>query len=301
VDDGHLLHSLASPARILRDPNVSSLPDTFQVVNMEGIVLHEMTDTSNRNTHCSGFHGSAFYENKFYLACDDVHGGIVVVDYDPSTETYTSQAVTYPASFEGFRVGSFAYHKKAPAVVGSFAAQGGTEFHLLGLSLGATSFEEKNILTLPGELRQCGYMYEVGSGEHLLVFMPDGVLHVFKVSNAGSFTTVMSKEIVPGLTACSEAAFVAGIGQAFVATPETKTLYAIDLTHVEDKEMDVYTTSLPFFPSGMTVSGFSVEAACELHSYGDEHGGSSPNGTSASFSVSTAVAVFASVLVAVAI
>lgn len=99
--------------------------------------------------------------------------------------------------------------------------------------------------------------------------MPDGVLHVFEVSDE-TFTAVKSQEIVPDMTACSEAAFVAGIGQAFVAVPETQTLYTIDLAHVEEGEMEIYTTYLPFFPTAMTVSGFGVDHACGPHDHDNE-------------------------------
>ena len=270
VDDGHLMHSVPLPDRVNRVPDTSSTPTTFLVVDYEGKVLHELSDETNLATHCSGFHGSAAIENQFALGCDDDHGAIVLVNYNPATETYTSSAVTYPddAKFENMRVGSFAYHYKQDHFVGSFGARGGTQYHLLAITPSSTAITDDNVLTLPGTLRQCAYEFEVGSGEHLLVFMPDGVLHVFKVEG-GKFQAIMNKEIVPGMSACSEAAFVAGIQQAFVATPETRTMYAIDLEHVDEGEMEVYTSTLPFFPTGMTVSGFSLEAACHEHEHAE--------------------------------
>jgi hypothetical protein len=246
------------------NPNVSSLPDTFQVIaTPDGSILHELTDTSDPNAHCAGFHGSASVGNTHYLACDADHGGIVVVEYDPATETYTSKAIMYPDEFDGYRIGSFAYHYTANAVVGSMTLDGGTDFYLVAVPNGATAIGEENILMLPGDLRECGYQFEVGSGHDLLVFMPNGFLHAFEVTPEGTFVEIMQKEIVPGMTACSEAAFVAGIGQAFIATPATQTLYAVDLTHMEEGEADIFTTDLPFFPSVMTVSGFELEYACE--------------------------------------
>eukprot|EP00977_Amphora_coffeiformis_P019392 scaffold7213_cov166-Amphora_coffeaeformis.AAC.8 len=269
VDDGHLLHSLALQDRIDRVPGTPSLPVTFQVVDYEGTVLHELSDVTDPDTHCSGFHGSATLDNTFLLACDDVHGGVVRVVYDAVNGGYTSRAIAYPPStkYESFRVGSFAYHKNSDQVVGSFTLSGGTEFHLVAISPDTTALEESNILTLPGNVRQCGYQFEVGMGEHLLVFMPNGVLHVFEVDN-GTFTAVAQKQIVPNMSACSQAAFVGGIGQAFVATPADNKMYAVDLSHVEHGEMDVYESTLPFTPSGMTVSGFSYDHACK---YDDEH------------------------------
>ncbi|CAJ1961789.1 unnamed protein product [Cylindrotheca closterium] len=276
VDDNHLLHSVALKDRVDRVPGTSSLPSTFQVVDYDGNILHELSDTSNPDTHCSGFHGSASVENTFVLACDDVHGGIVVVEYDPQGGGYTSRAITYPPDekYDSFRIGSFAYHKNSHYIVGSYTVSGGTEFHLAAFSPSSTSIGESNILTLPSDSRQCAYQFEVGTGEHLLVLLPNGVLHVFEIAD-GSFTQVAKKEIVPNMSACSEATFTAGIGQAFVATPGTRSMYAIGLTHVEEGEIDVFESTLPFTPTAMTVSGFSYDAACTLehdHAHAESSG-----------------------------
>mmetsp|Transcript_7505 Transcript_7505/g.15320 ORF Transcript_7505/g.15320 Transcript_7505/m.15320 type:complete len:528 (+) Transcript_7505:208-1791(+) len=275
VDDGHLLHSLAHPDRIDRVNGTTSLPATFQVVDNDGGVLHELSNTSNPDTHCSGFHGSAARDNTFALACDAVHGGIVIVDYDGQGSTYTSRALSYPQDdkYESFRIGSFAYHKKNSYFVGSYSIRFGTEFHLVAIDPSSSALEEANILTLPTTTSQCAYQFEVGKGEHLLVFMPNGVLHAFEIVD-GSFNEVAKKEIVAGMTTCAEASFVAGIGQAFVATKATKTIYAVDLAHLEDGEMDVYESTLSFTPTAMTVSGFTPEAACEMkHEHENETSG----------------------------
>jgi hypothetical protein len=285
---------LASDDRINRVPNVSALPSTFQVINLQGSILHELSDTTDPNAHCSGFHGSATFTNTFLLACDDVHGGIVQVKYDPANNGYTSRAITYPddEKYDGFRIGSFAYHKKNPYAVGSYSLRGGTEFHLFAISPDATALEESNMVTLPA--RQCAYQFEVGTGKHLLVFMPNGVLHVFEIENGG-FVEIMNQEIVPGMTACSEAAFVAGIGQAFIAIPTSRTMYALDLHDVEEGKIEVYESSLPFTPTGMTVSGFDEASTCELHDHSDptEPTPSGVNALSMIGILSTVLAVFA--------
>ena len=272
VDDGHVLHSLALQDRIDRVPGASALPATFQVVDYDGNVLHELSDTTDPDTHCSGFHGSASFGNTFLLACDDVHGGVLRLEYDGASSGYTSRAITYPqdTKYDGFRIGSFAYHKNSDHVVGSFTLRGGTEFHLAAISSDASALEESNVLTLPNNARQCNYQFEVGTGKHLLVFMPNGVLHVFEIDN-GTFNEVTQKQIVPNMSACSETVFVAGIGQVFVATPANKKMYAIDLSHIEDGEMDVYESTLPFTPSAMTVSGFSYDHACKYDEHEHEH------------------------------
>ncbi|KAL3803368.1 hypothetical protein HJC23_009332 [Cyclotella cryptica] len=272
VDDGHLLHSIALDDRVNRVSEASSLPSTFQVIDLEGNVLHELSNISNPDTHCAGFHGSAAMNNTFALACDDVHGGIVIVEFDPVASAFTSRAVLYPdeTKFDGFRVGSLAYHEKNSHFVGSYALSEGTEFHLLSFTPATKVLDESNLLTLPGEARECAYNFEVGSGEHVYVFMPNGVLHVFEITN-GIFSQVAEQEIVPGMTACSEGVFVPGIQQAFVAVPATSTLYAIDLSHVgHGGSMKVYESTLPFTPVGMTVSGFTLDAACQEYDHDHE-------------------------------
>lgn len=99
VDEDHLLHSVALPERVLRNTEASSLPSTFQVVDFEGNVLHRIADLEDPNANCAGFHGSAALPNNtFVLACDEVHGGVVIVNYEPATETYKSRALLYPDS-----------------------------------------------------------------------------------------------------------------------------------------------------------------------------------------------------------
>ena len=273
VDDGHLLHSLPLTERVLRVEGASSLPSTFTIVDLQGNLLSEqLADTSSPDTHCSGFHGSAAQSNTFFLACDAAHGGVVIVEYNPTTESYTSRAVLYPTEFEDMRVGSFAYQKKNPDVVGSFSATdaaGETFYGLMALSAGTTTVTNENILILPENARQCSFLFEAGFGEHMLVLMPDGMLNVYKVEN-GSFTAVASKQVVPGMVSCSEAVMTVGVNQAFIATPADKKMHGVSLHHVDDGEIEVYTATLPFTPTAMTVAGFEEADAC-LEVQGEEH------------------------------
>jgi hypothetical protein len=262
VDDDHLLYSLAHENRTNREENADlyALPGTFQVVDYQGNVLHSIDDTSNKDTHCTGFHGSAANDNTFALACDSDHGGIVIVDYQETTATYASRALSYPADdkFAGHRTGGFDDHPQADFIVGTFATR--EDFHLMAFSKDSSALTSQNVLTLSA--RQCSFAFELGHGKVVLVLMPDGFLHAFEW-NGNEWNELAKAEVVPGMAACSEAMFTPGVGQAFLVTPETKTLYAVDLAHVHDGEMKIYTSTLPFSPSGMVVAGLAKEALCE--------------------------------------
>jgi hypothetical protein len=262
VDDDHLLYSLAHENRTNREENADlfGLPDTFQVVDYQGNVLHSIDDTSNKDTHCTGFHGSAANDNTFALACNADHGGIVIVDYQETTETYASRALSYPVDdkFAGHRTGSFDDHPQADFIVGNFATR--EDFHLMAFSKDSTTLTSQNVLTLPD--RQCTFAFELGQGKVVLVFMPNGFLHAFEW-NGNQWNELAKEEVVPGMAACSEAVFTPGVGQAFLVTPETKTLYAVDLARVHEGEIKIYTSTLPFFPSGMIVAGLAKEYLCD--------------------------------------
>ena len=120
------------------------------------------------------------------LACGSGHGGIVRVLYDPESNGYTSTALLYPDDpmFTNFRIGLFAYHYKNDHFVGTMAGSSTGDdpwdsFHVVAITPDATAIEMDSIFELPGTAFPCGDQFEVGSGHHYLVFMPNGVLHVF--------------------------------------------------------------------------------------------------------------------------
>ena len=272
VDDGHVMHSIASQGRIDRVPGSPGLPATFQVVNDAGEIIHELTDTSDPDLHCAGFHGSASVDNTFLLGCDEVHGGVLLVNYDPETETYESRAVEYPSGpeYDDLRVGSFAYHKSSPYAVGRFAQRNGNQTYLIALDYESTTIDESKILAMPEFVDPCGWMFEAGAGKHFLTYMPDGNLIVWKIED-GSFVKVMEQMVVPGVNnTCTGIAFTVGIEQAFVAIPENQTLIALDLHEVDNGEIEMFESQLPFTPTGMLVSGFSLEAACGGKGFPDD-------------------------------
>jgi hypothetical protein len=98
VDDNHILYSLATPDRVDRTPNATlyAVPWTFQITNYNGNVLHSIGDLTNKDLHCSAYHGSAAKDNTFAFACDGNHGGILIVNYLPASQTYTSRALFNP-------------------------------------------------------------------------------------------------------------------------------------------------------------------------------------------------------------
>ena len=266
VDDNHLLYSLSQPERIAGNfTRAYALPDTFEVSDYEGNVLHSIADTSDRDTSCLGFHGSYAIDNAFALACDDEHGGVLLVDYtEPS---YTSRALMYPPEYTAHRTGSFAEHHHAPRIVGNFA--NGTHAHLMAFTMNETVLTSDHILPLPA--RQCAYTFEKGDGQYMLVMLPDGQLHVYEV--APTWNLVANATIVDGMQACSEALFTAGVGQAFVMHKDSQMLYTVDLEHASDGELDVYTTSLPFIPFSAVVAGVPEGTECKLSEVDhSEHG-----------------------------
>lgn len=274
VDDDHLLYSLALPGRINREEGVSSLPATFQVVDFDGSIMHSISDTSDPDTHCTGFHGSSAIENTFALACDASHGGIVVVEYDDVTSTYASRALSYP--LEGHRTGTFAEHDKSAHVVGNFAGES-NEFHLLAFDPTAAAVGEPHIQTL--DVGQCEFAFEKAHGEHLLVWLPSGMLQVYSVDPIWSL--VAEVQVIDNMSACSEAELVVGYNQAFIIANDPGMVYAVDLTHVDhDESVPIATTTLGFNPSSAVVAGL---ACVEDHDDHDDHEGDGDhNGSSAS-------------------
>lgn len=221
------------------------------------------------------------------LGCDDSHGGILRVIYDPVLETYTSRSVEYPEGYDGHRTGSFAGHDDAELIISNFAVRGGAS-HLMAFSTDDMSLSESQILPLPAT--QCGYAYEKGSAEVVLVFMPTGSFHVFEYHD-GEWEEVAMAQVVEGMGACSEALFVPGVTQAFVLVKEAREIHSIDLQHLGDGGMEIHTSALGFTPFDATVAGAPKELACELHLQEHDHG-------SGGFSVAASTAAVAVTIVA---
>lgn len=263
VDDNHVLYSLASADRVNRTSagDDYALPDTFQVVDYQGMVLHSIDDPTNPNSHCSGFHGESAVDDTLALACDIEHGGILIVDYEAPGMTYTTRALFYPDSFPEHRSTTLQEHPLAKHVIGNFAGQ--DQYHLMAFTDTDTTLTTDQIFTL--DSRQCAFAYERGQAEVILVLMPNGMLHAFEFD--GTWEEIAKVQVVPGLQECSGVELVPGVMQAFVLHEGTNTLYAVDMDHVHNGEMEVYASQLNFTPFAGVVSGAPPNVVCE----GDDH------------------------------
>ena len=271
VDDNHVLYSLATPDRIARTNGTGvtqALPNTFVVEDYDGNVLHSLDDTSDPNKSCAGFHGEWAHGNEFALGCDDNHGGILRVDYDPDASTYSSRSLTYPARFDGHRTGSFTGHDSTDLIIANFALRGGTA-HLMAFTSDDSELTENQMLPLPAT--QCGYAYEKGEADAVLVFMPTGMFHVFEYHD-DAWEEMAKIQVVTNMTACAEALFVAGVGQAFVLEKESKAIHAIDLQHMTEGELEITTSTLDFTPFDAAISGAPMNVVCTMED--EDHDGS---------------------------
>jgi hypothetical protein len=176
VDDDHLMYSVATQARINRVDGTSSLPDGFEVRDYRGNLIHNRNVAGNPARSCKGYHGSAAVSNTFALACDDIHNGILVVDYNPSSSSYTSRHVQYPTTILGERTGTFIEHHGTNHVVGNLASpSGGRYLVAFNPKSGITVIQPRHLLDLNG-VTQCSFQFEKSQGDHVLVWMPNGKL-----------------------------------------------------------------------------------------------------------------------------
>ena len=297
VFENHLLYSVAAPERINRNANASdySLPSHFDVIDITtGTVIHQLNDTSNVATHCTNYHGAAYFENTIILACDDSHGGVVIVNYNETLDLYSSRALLYPSptstTYDNHRAAHFEHHTKSNYIIGDFN-NGEDSFNLIAFSPSDTTLTEMNVLplsTLP-----CGFAYEQSAGEVILILMPDGMVQAYEFEMSEGWVKIAELQVVDDMSACNQAIFTVGYVQAFVittgtTTSDTPTIYAVDLHHVhgdgtEEPKMTFTTSSIDFVPYSAVVGGVPPLVACSFdgsdhhHDHGDEEEGA--NGT----------------------
>jgi hypothetical protein len=199
------------------------------------------------------------------LACDATHDGILIVDYNPATSAYKSRALSYPNGFVEHRTGTFAGHDKADFMLENFA--GNNSYHLMAFEPSDTMLTNNQILTLSD--RQCGFAFEQADAEVVMVFMPNGMFHVFEYRDE-AWEELGKIQVVEGMTACTEALYDAGFGQAFVIHKANKMLYSLDIVHVVHGEIDVTTTPLDYLLFDAVVAA-PHDADCGIES-DDAHG-----------------------------
>lgn len=258
VDDDHVLHSIPTSKRVDREANSASRPDTFQVIDYNGKVLHSLNNTNDPNMSCTGFHGSSSIRNKFVLACDPDHGGLLSVNYNTVSKTYKSLKLPYPLS--GHRSGTLADHRLSPYIVGNFANEDNTKFYLLAVEVSLKDPASASSL-LPLEEEQCSFSFEMTYGKFVLIWLPTGTFKVYELKPEWSL--VAEIKVIPDMTSCANTIMVPGYGKAIIIAKDTQKIYYLDLTRVRFGEgFQLYSEDLGFTPNSVVVSGVPSGAAC---------------------------------------
>jgi hypothetical protein len=298
--DNRLLYSVPTPDRISRNVNGSDdeLATTFVVTDLTGNVVHTIDNTGDVNTHCSGLHGNTNLHHTSIFACDEVHGGVLIISYDEGSDTFSSRALAYPV--EGHRSFSLEQHSNASHIVGDLLVYdpevGLSSIHLFAFSTDDTELMESHVLKLPTEQYPCGYSYEKSEGEFVLVMLADGLLLAYEFES--KWTELARLQVVSNMTSCDQVAFTTGYSQAFVLTtePGNATLHAIDLSEVHSEgKMAVYaTSSLDFTPYSPVVAGVPPNTGCTGHEgkHGSDDDLTNSNSTGTSAGVTTATSAY---------
>ena len=271
IGDDHLLYSLPTADRISRNVNGTDdeLGNAFAVTDMTGTVVFTADDPSSSDTHCSGHHGIANTHHTAILACDEVHGGVLLISYDESSSAFSSRALAYPV--EGHRSFHFEQYNKGPNIVGdllvydpSSNTSALSSFHLFAFSSDDTQLTENHAVKLPTEQYQCGFSYEKSEGNIILAFVAEGLLLAYEFES--EWTELARLQVVENMTECSQAVFASGYMQAFVLTTaaDNATLHAIDLSKVRTEgKMSTYATSpIDFIPYYAVVAGVPLNSEC---------------------------------------
>lgn len=262
VDDNHVLHSLPTQNRIDRIPGASSSPETFQVVDYLGNVLHSIGNLSDVNQHCKGFHGSAAVDGTFLLGCGSY--GLLSVQYNESTETYTSRAIKYPTlhAAVGYRTGGFHYHEKSDYIVGNLNSPNATlDFYLIAVHETDTAVLESSMLNLGTTyVNGCPRGFELADGKIFVMVMPNGNVRVYTLDGFWNLRAEMP--VIPGVTSCSGIVMVPGYHQAFVLHQAAQKMYSLNLEGAMKGNVTMETSDLGFYPASATVSGVPPGTEC---------------------------------------
>jgi hypothetical protein len=274
VDDNHVLISVPTPERVNRALDASSLPDGFTVYDYDAQVLHGLNEVEDPGRSCSGFHGSGVVGNSFVFACDQDHGGLLVVEYGEAV-TYTSRAVSHPDKFMAYRTGTLRSTRESELIVGNFAnTDRGTEDYKLVVFSPRDqqgTIDEDQYLNLDGP--QCAFEFDQSEGEDLiLVWMPTGNLLVYAIHP--EWMLIADIQVIADMSSCDGTQMTAGQGHAYVMRGESLLDVNIhDLTSVE-----ISTFELGFTPSSAVVTGLPAGHACHSPHFPDTPATNSASG-----------------------
>jgi hypothetical protein len=257
VDGSHILHSIALPARVA-GTSTQSLPSGFIVTDFAGNIMHSLTNEMDKAMHCSGYHGSSAYNYSFGLACDAIHGGILMVDYAPMTQTYTSRAVMYPPEYRTYRTGTLVDTEVSPVTIGNFALTGNTSHMLLFDAKSTTTLGQQNMLALDFITgSQCSFQFEKSTNENLFVWLPNGKLRTYNVSGL-TWALVNEVTVIPGMTSCTGTMLAAGYNlAAVVQRGVTSKIYVVKMP-----DFTVHETAVPYMPFAAVISGVPEGTGC---------------------------------------
>lgn len=268
VESGHILHSLATQERIDRVPGASSLPNTFQVVDYQGKVLHSFNDVTDTHKHCKLMHGSSATSGVFVLGCG-IHG-LLAIKFNEITKTYSSNAIRYPTlhAMAGYRTGTLHYNEKSDILVGNFNTNNVTlDVYLIAVHESATRITESNMLNLGANgtySTSCPRGFEMAEAKMFVMIMPTGLVQVYSVDKG--WNLLAEKQVVPNMVSCTGVTLVTGFFKAFVAHELTKKLYVLSLHEVTEGIIGVEETDLGFHPRSMVVAGVPDGAHCDPRS-----------------------------------
>jgi hypothetical protein len=264
VDDNHILVSMATPERIARVADAGALPDGFTVYDYDLQVLHGLNEVEDPSRSCSGFHGSGVVSNSFVFACDQDHGGLLVVNYLETASTYTSRALSYPDNFQAHRTGSLEYSHFSELVVGNFADRVTSDFKLVAFTPKGqqSTIADDQILNL--DAAQCSFKFERSDGEDIvLIWMPTGNLRVYALNP--EWMLIADIQVIADMTSCDGTQLTAGQGHAYMMQGES--LFDVvlhDLTSVK-----ITSSALGFTPSSAVVTGVPVGHVCDAPDFPD--------------------------------
>ncbi|KAL7565384.1 hypothetical protein ACA910_013602 [Epithemia clementina (nom. ined.)] len=258
IDDERVLYSVPVPERVAGNASVEySLPAGFEVRDFDGVLVHGINEVNDTSRSCAGFHGSGHQDNTFAFACNQDHGGILILNYG-TTGTYATRAISYPPAYSSYRTGTFTDHKKSKFFIGNFGS--GDERFLVSIDPNQVEdvISEDQLVRLSAA--QCSFDFEQSGGQLVLAWMPTGNLQVYMVDPwvLVSDIQVLSVSESPSV-GCENTLLVAGHGYAYIL--HMSTLYEVDIRDLSN--VLIKTTTMDFLSYRGVVAGVPYTYACD--------------------------------------